>query len=289
MGRPAAPRFEYHCEGCGGAFTAKAGRRFCSRGCANKVRGRRAVRWATYACEACGAEVTTKPTLARRYRFCASCRNALHGARLDAAQRAKGARQEPVSRSCDRCGRAFTVLACYAPRRYCSNACANLVNAPTMGVGGWRPDLGAYFRSRWEANYARYLRAAGRSYEYEAETFSVGLPDGSVRAYTPDFRVDGAYFVEIKGWMRADRRQSEVIAAAHGQLPLPLHLIGRREYRALERTVASSIEGWEYDGDPLPPHPVRACAVCGDPVRSPKPRTRYCSLRCAGRARQKPP
>jgi hypothetical protein len=77
--------------------------------------------------------------------------------------------------------------------------------------GGKRADLdGRYFRSSWEANYARYLnwlKKSGKvaSWEFEPKTFIFEAIQRGTRAYTPDFRVvlpDGQVeWHEVKGWM----------------------------------------------------------------------------------------
>ena len=79
--------------------------------------------------------------------------------------------------------------------------------------GGKRADLGdRFFRSRWEANYARYLDFLvkhGRvtSWEYEAHEFWFEGVKRGTRSYKPDFRVvlpGGRHeWHEVKGWMDA--------------------------------------------------------------------------------------
>ena len=74
---------------------------------------------------------------------------------------------------------------------------------------GRRPDLGhVYFRSAWEANYARYLnflRKQGQiiDWRYEAATFPFTAIKRGCRSYTPDFEVlvsDGRVeYHEVKG------------------------------------------------------------------------------------------
>lgn len=78
-------------------------------------------------------------------------------------------------------------------------------------AGGRRADLdNRYFRSAWEANYARYLnwrkaRAELESWDYEAKTFVFEAIKRGTRAYTPDFKLtfpDGRIeWHEVKGWM----------------------------------------------------------------------------------------
>ena len=64
------------------------------------------------------------------------------------------------------------------------------------GRVGVRADLGKFFRSRWEANYARYLTAIGVAWQHEP--CRLATPYGS---YGPDFYLPqfGVY-VEVKGW-----------------------------------------------------------------------------------------
>ncbi|MFH0928008.1 MAG: DNA polymerase III subunit alpha [bacterium] len=68
--------------------------------------------------------------------------------------------------------------------------------------GGFRPDLGHYVRSSWEADFARILRLHQLEYQYEPQTFALQRQNGEVLHYTPDFFVpsENAYY-EIKGWM----------------------------------------------------------------------------------------
>lgn len=66
-----------------------------------------------------------------------------------------------------------------------------------------------YFRSRWEANYARYLEFLKcndsiSNWEYEPHTFWFLNIKRGVRSYLPDFKItekDGShYWVEVKGY-----------------------------------------------------------------------------------------
>lgn len=69
-------------------------------------------------------------------------------------------------------------------------------------AAGYRKDLGRYFRSSWEANFARILVALGFDYVYEPDTFK--LSDGTT--YTPDFFVPAKNkYYEIKGFERNNK------------------------------------------------------------------------------------
>ena len=76
---------------------------------------------------------------------------------------------------------------------------------------GWRKieDKRHYFRSRWEANYARYLQWMKSQklildWQFEPQTFWFESIKRGVRSYLPDFKVirmdSTHYWVEVKGF-----------------------------------------------------------------------------------------
>ena len=81
----------------------------------------------------------------------------------------------------------------------------------SRGLGGKRADLDdVYFRSSWEANYARYLKwlvAQGEivTWKYEPRRFIFEAIKLGTRSYTPDFQVflskENYQWHEVKGWM----------------------------------------------------------------------------------------
>lgn len=107
----------------------------------------------------------------------------------------------------------------------------------TSARGGIRSDLNVYFRSCWEANFARILQGSGVDWQYEPESFT--LPDGTT--YTPDFRV-GAVHYELKG--RMTEKCARKIEAFR-QLGHELIVIGPNEYDALRQTFKAQIPFWE--------------------------------------------
>jgi len=143
-------------------------------------------------------------------------------------------------------------------------------------VGGQR----CYFRSRWEANYARFLQtqiAAKEiiAWKHEPETFwfdgEHGIRRGVV-SYKPDFKIyrsDGSHeWHEVKGFM--DHRSQMCIKRmrkfyAHE----PLRIIGRDEYAALEAGPALRISEWEWP-DSRPEGPPIAARIG---KRLPQPQT----------------
>lgn len=124
------------------------------------------------------------------------------------------------------------------------------------GRGGRREDLdNRYFRSLWEANWARYLRWMKerneiKDWQYEAQTFQFeGIKRGS-RFYTPDFKVtknDGAIeFLELKGYM--DQASATKLKRMAKYFPeVKIVLIQRREYDEVKKGLCKIIPNWEYE------------------------------------------
>lgn len=133
------------------------------------------------------------------------------------------------------------------------------VTPAKWGRGSWKSawrEIGGkrhFYRSRWEANYARYLewrksRGEILEWEHEPETFWFeGIKRGVV-SYLPDFRVtlsDGSVeFHEVKGWMD-DRSRTTIRRMAKYHPGVVLKVIEAKEYKGLEATVGWVIRGWE--------------------------------------------
>ena len=122
-------------------------------------------------------------------------------------------------------------------------------------VGGKREDLGGmYFRSRWEANYARYLNwliSIGQieKWEYEPRVFLFPVKRGNT-SYTPDFKIekkDGSCeWHEIKGWM--DKDSATKLKRMSKYYPEEVVIVlGKKEYGAIAKEVRNFIPGWEHD------------------------------------------
>lgn len=117
--------------------------------------------------------------------------------------------------------------------------------------GGYRADLGRYFRSRWEANYARYLdwlqhQGVIRDWAYEPDTFEFPVKRGT-RFYTPDFRVterDGrVVYLEVKGWM--DPKSATQLKRMAKYYPaVRVIVVDQAAYRAVAQWQRL-IPGWE--------------------------------------------
>ena len=71
--------------------------------------------------------------------------------------------------------------------------------------GGFREDLNCFFRSTWEANFARALNFLEIKWEYENQKHRVYLGNYS---YLPDFYLpENNLFIEIKGYLRDRARK----------------------------------------------------------------------------------
>lgn len=124
--------------------------------------------------------------------------------------------------------------------------------------GGWR-EIGGYkkyYRSRWEANYARFLqwlKETGKikDWKHEPKTFWFeGIKRGCV-SYLPDFWVeelDGSdSFHEVKGWMD-DRSKTKIKRMAKYYPNVLLVVVAAKEYKEIENNFSKLIIGWETKG-----------------------------------------
>ncbi len=120
---------------------------------------------------------------------------------------------------------------------------------------GWREVSGRrnYYRSRWEANYARYLdwlreRGEIKDWAHEPETFWFDGIKRGVRSYLPDFRVwenDGSTRLhEVKGWMDA-RSKTTLKRMSKYHPDETIIVIREKQYNEIARKLSSLIEGWE--------------------------------------------
>lgn len=118
---------------------------------------------------------------------------------------------------------------------------------------GKRADLdNRFFRSAWEANYARYLNwlvAQGEidRWEFECQTFVFHGITRGVISYTPDFKVyskDGSYeWHEVKGWMDA-KSKAKLKRMAKYYPEEKIVLIDSKAYRAIAKWKGI-LPGWE--------------------------------------------
>ncbi len=120
--------------------------------------------------------------------------------------------------------------------------------------GGRREDIGnRYFRSAWEANYARYLhwlveRKEIASWEYECKTFEFTSIKRGTRSYTPDFKVtatDGTYvWHEVKGWMDQPSR-TRLDRMARYYPDEQVIVVDAAWFKSANKTLPGLIANWE--------------------------------------------
>ena len=137
----------------------------------------------------------------------------------------------------------------------------SIAPAPRSGIrrhnshAAWREVGGRriYFRSAWEANYARYLewlRGLGeiREWDHEPHTFWFEAIRRGVRSYLPDFRVverDGRVrWHEVKGYMDA-RSRTTLRRMGKYHPDEVVVLVDAKQYGALKRQCAGIVKGWE--------------------------------------------
>lgn len=129
-------------------------------------------------------------------------------------------------------------------------------NTPYNRVrGGKRADMDdTYFRSSWEANFARYLNFLVDNcdvarWEYEPDTFEFTAIKRGTRHYTPDFKVfdqddSEPYYYEVKGWMDA-KSKTRLKRMSKYYPEVRVIVIGKKEYTSLKKNLSSVIPNWE--------------------------------------------
>lgn len=121
---------------------------------------------------------------------------------------------------------------------------------------GRRPDLGnIYFRSSWEANYARILNHQGIAWEYEPKTFYFEAIKTGTRSYKPDFFIKNLdEYHEVKGWMDP-KSKTKLTRMAKYYPDVKIVLIDAKRMKELS-SYASIIPKWEHNGEMHVPEDV---------------------------------
>jgi len=130
-----------------------------------------------------------------------------------------------------------------------------LRNAYSRGAQGRRADIdNIYFRSSWEANYARYLnflKSKGNIYkwEFEPDTFWFEKIKRGVRSYLPDFKIweteaSTPYYVEIKGWMD-DKSKTKLKRMKKYYPHVRIYVVEKKQYTEIKNKLGRAIAGWE--------------------------------------------
>lgn len=118
-------------------------------------------------------------------------------------------------------------------------------------IGGYKK----YYRSKWEANYARYLEWLKQKgeildWKHEPDTFWFeGIKRGCM-SYLPDFKVTEKYgaiaYHEVKGWMD-DRSKTKIKRMAKYHPTVKLIVIDSKAYASIKKIMQPIIKDWETD------------------------------------------
>lgn len=120
-------------------------------------------------------------------------------------------------------------------------------------IGGKRK----YFRSRWEANYARYLeflkkKGCIKDWLHEPQTFWFESIKRGVRSYLPDFKVinndETHFWVEVKGWMD-DKSKTKIKRFRKYYPDEELQVKDSNWFKKNAKKIALLCEGWETKHD----------------------------------------
>jgi hypothetical protein len=143
----------------------------------------------------------------------------------------------------------------YSLRASIAGAKQTMNRANSSWKAAWR-DIGSerkYYRSAWEANYARYLewlkeKKQIADWKHEPKTFWFeGIKRGCM-SYLPDFWVketDGSEsYHEVKGWMD-DRSKTKIKRMAKYHPNTKLVVIDSKAYKILAKQLSGLIDGWE--------------------------------------------
>ena len=125
----------------------------------------------------------------------------------------------------------------------------------SRGLQGKRDDLGnIFFRSSWEANFARYLnylisKKIIYKWEFEPDTFWFENIKRGVRSYLPDFKIwdfedSDPYYVEVKGWMDS-KSKTKIKRMAKYYPEIRLDIVAKKEYTEIKKKLSRLIAGWE--------------------------------------------
>ena len=113
------------------------------------------------------------------------------------------------------------------------------------GKHSFKKDLGHHCRSKWEANYARYLLWTNKKYMYEPKIFEIKLPNGEKGTYTPDFLVENNEWHELKGWeTRSILKKWQIFQEQYPNEKFVF--IDRKKYKEIERLYKYIVPNWEF-------------------------------------------
>ncbi len=220
-------RVKKPCAYCGKIFErpkSQAKRPFCSVECGKKSLKRK-VRWVDRTCKVCGKKFQVKD-----YKL----------------------KTQPAIYCSWKCKQSESAEALHTPEARLKSSKTRIATGSYSAkhqysrcARGKREDLGnIFFRSAWEANYARYLNFANIKWEYEPKTFWFEGIKRGCRSYTPDFYLpEEDRYVEVKGWMDKNSR-TKLKRMAKYYPTINIELIDKKRYQKIAEWK-KIIPGWE--------------------------------------------
>jgi hypothetical protein len=116
--------------------------------------------------------------------------------------------------------------------------------------GAFRKDLNQYFRSKFEANFARFLSWLNIKYEYETNKTIFKLNDG--RTYICDFYLpEIEQYVELKGfdWKKKIQDKYEVFKKEFPKIKWNILYQKSEEWKQIVKNYSKLIDNWEFYED----------------------------------------
>jgi len=120
----------------------------------------------------------------------------------------------------------------------------DLIIGKPISKAGFRKDLGKYFRSSWEANFARILNFLNINWEYEKKRFKLDN-----NSYCPDFYLsDYNLYIEIRGYY-PHARSDKIQQFLELYPSLRLEVFREEEYEVLSQEFSNIVPNWEFYGE----------------------------------------
>lgn len=221
--QPQIKLLEKKCKFCSKEFFTKTNKQiFCSPTCKRISNSNNQKNKIKSNCKTCNKEIFIYPSRLKTQKFCGTkCR--FESQKIQKSKR--------IEVSCPKCNKTFlktvkkyqiycsfkcskrelkTCVTCgnqfdssHKNAKRCSRKCQfkdqsnGTIKIKLNGITGYRTDLNPsyYFKSAFEADFARFLNYVGISYVYESKTFEVNNS-----FYTPDFYLDQFnLYIELKG------------------------------------------------------------------------------------------
>lgn len=117
---------------------------------------------------------------------------------------------------------------------------------PYRGKAGKREDLeNVYFRSTWEANFARVLKLMRVEFQFEPKIFWLKRANGSEMSYTPDFYLPKTdEYIEVKGrWFDDAKEKFDLFKEQYPHIKIKV--VDSEKYKVYESRFKHQIEEWE--------------------------------------------